>query len=306
MQPDPVRRRLLPLATAVACAACLPVEAVASPLSGSISLGAEYDSNVSLDEGDINSHLGDAAVTLGANVDLRVIDTKPLRLRLGYGFDLTTHQDLEDFDLEIHQLTASASLRAGKASLGMDYRYAHVRLDRDGFLDLHFVSPSISGFVSKNGFARLGATYTRKAYRTSTKLDANTLQLTADFYRFFSKRKGYVALGIRHDAENAGGPEFDYRANQASVRAQIPFRAIKTAIRLQLSYAYGERDYRNVTPSIGERRREKRSTYGISLDAALTKRLSFRPALRFVDRQSNVPAFDYREHTVTTELRYKF
>jgi hypothetical protein len=31
----------------------------------------------------------------------------------------------------------------------------------------------------------------------------------------------------------------------------------------------------------------------------------FKPALRYVDRQSNVPIFNYREHRVSAMLQYK-
>jgi hypothetical protein len=301
-----IDRRALPALALFLVGATLPLScAIASPLSGSLALGAEYDSNVSIDETDINAHQGDAAALVAASVGITAVDSKSVRLDLGYSYDGTFRQDIKDYDLDIHQGTASLAVKRGKVTFGMDYRFAHVRLDGDSFLNLQVVAPSVSSFLTRNLYARAGYSRMKKAYRTSVSLDAKTQVMTLDIYRFFARRKGYVALGLRHDDENASGPEYDYHALQASARALIPFRVAGAPMKLRLSYAYGERDYSGITPSINAERSEKRSTFGAGLDIPITRRLMFKPALRYVDRQSNVPIFNYREHRVSAMLQYK-
>lgn len=299
------RRALQALALFLMGAAVPLSGAEASPLSGSLALGAEYDSNVSIDETDINSRRGDAAALVSASVDIKAVDSKAITLNLGYSYDGTFRQDIKTYDLDIHQGMASLAVKHGKATFGLAYRFAHVRLDGDSFLNLQVASPSVSAFLTKSFYVRAGYTYMKKAYRTSTALDAKTQYLSLDAYRFFDRRKGYIALGLRRDDENATGPEYDYQAWQASARALIPFRVAKAPMKLRLSYSYGERNYSGITPSINAERSEKRSTIGVGLDVPITRHLTFKPAFSYVDRQSNVPLFDYREHRISATLQYK-
>ncbi len=255
---------------------------------------------------DINARQGDAAALVSADVDFKAIASKSLTLNLGYSYDGTFRQDIKDYDLDIHQARAGLAVKSGKASLNLDYRFAHIRLDGGSFLNLSHVSPSVSGFVSDKAYIRLGYSAMKKAYRTSEALDSETVTMSFDFYRLFGGRKGYIAVGLRQDHENATGPEYDYRARQANLRAMVSARLVGAPMKLRLSYAYGERDYKNETPAIGERREEKRSTYGVALDAPLTRRLTFKPSFRHIDRRSNLPLFDYREHTLAAVLHYRF
>ena len=195
--------------------------------------------------------------------------------------------------------------RFGKVTVATDYQYSHILLDNNSYLDMHMVSPSISGFAGDRLFLRAAYTYLRKGFVTSANLDANTDMAAFDAYRFFAKRKGYIAIGLRYEDENAAGPQYDYRGLQGTVKAQIPFRLLKSNARAKLSYSYGERNYRSITPSIGVERFEKRSTWNIGFELPLSKVLTFKPSLRFVDRDSNNPIYDYREHMITGMLSYK-
>ena len=298
------RQKLLALA-AIFVSIILPVTgAQASPLSGSLSIGAEFDSNVSVDEAEINARQGDAAALFSAKLDWKAFDSKSVRLNVGYSYEGTQRHELKSYDLDIHQAAVGLSVKRGKTLFNIDRKFAHIRLDGTEFLNLNYLSPSVSGSISNDVYARLGYSYMRKAYMTSDQLDAETQTVFFDLYRSFNRKKGYVAVGLRQDHENATGPEYDYHAWQASVRAMVPASLVGASIKIRLSYAYGERAYKIETASIGERREEKRSTYGIALDAPLSMRLIFKPTFRYVDRTSNVPLFDYREHTVAGVLQY--
>lgn len=282
-----------------------PSAEAADRYSATISLGAQYDSNVSVDDADISARKGDQAGLISANLRATLVDTKDVTLRVGYDFDETLYRDITDYDLEIHTASAGASWRLGKVNLGGDYQYSHILLDRDSYLDMHMASPSISGFATNRLFLRAAYIYLNKRFKTYQTLDANTDMATLDAYRFFARRKGYIALGVRYEAENATGPEYDYHGLQGSVKAQIPFRLFKSNARAKLSYSYGERNYRNITPSIGKERFEKRSTWNLALEVPLNKAITLKPSFRYVDRDSNNPVYDYKEHVITGVLSYR-
>jgi hypothetical protein len=291
-------------ASLIAVSAAQPAIA-ADRYSATISAGMQYDSNVSLDEADLNLRQGDEAGLLSLSLRATPIDTKDWTLRVGYDLDETYYDEITDYDLEIHTVTTGIARRFGKLTIAADYQYSHILLDNDRYLDMHIASPSVSGFATDRLFLRAAYTYMRKGFATSANLDANTDMAAFDAYRFFAKRKGYVAVGLRYEDENASGPQYDYRGLQGTVRAQIPFRLLKANARAKLSYSYGERNYRSITPFIGVERFEKRSTWNVGFELPLSKALTFKPSFRFVDRDSNHPIYDYKEHVITALLSYK-
>ncbi|MEZ5748595.1 MAG: surface lipoprotein assembly modifier [Caenibius sp.] len=296
------------MGTASLCAITMAQPASASdkpPVSLTLALGAQYDSNVAVDEAEINARKGDVAALAQVSAGYKLIDSKTLLLHAGYDFDQTSYADLGDYDLQVHRLSLGASLESGKTSFGGDYAFSHVLLGGDGYLDMHMLSPSITTFAGDKLLLRASYIYLDKAFLDSDRLDAHTHIGSVDAYRYFAGRKAYVAVGLRYDNEDAHAPELDYQGFQASARAQFPVSLAGIKAKARLGYSYAERDYRHVTPSIGEKRDESRHTVSASLDTPLGGGFSFKPQLRYMDRNSNLPSADYDEYVVSSTLSYK-
>jgi hypothetical protein len=277
-----------------------------SPLALTFGLGAQYDSNVIIDDADFNRRNGDGALLTSGTLSFAPLQTRKSSLRFAYTFDGVTNFKLPEVNLAIHGGSASASRRFGKVTLGLDYQFNHIVLGPRPYLDTHLVSPSLSILVTPRLLVRGAFFYQRKNFTSANRLDAHTKLIALDAYRFFSKRKGYIALGLRGDDESTTGAEFSYRAIQGSARVQVPLKVLGIDARIRASYAYSERSYRNETPSIAERRFEKRSTLTAGVDLPLGHDVTLKPQYRYVDRRSNVPAFNYRAHLASTMVTLKF
>lgn len=282
-----------------------PAPRPTAPLAITLGVGAQYQSNVAVDEADFNVRQGDQGLLLSASARFTPLATRKTSISIGYAFDDTINRDLTDFNLAIHGISASATHRIGKVTFAADGQFTRVVLGNRRYLDIAMASPSVSAFVTPRLFLRGALTWLRKDFTTVDRLDAETLVASADAYRFFAKRKGYVAIGVRGDDESASDRAFSFRAIQGSVRAQLPLRIAATDIKARLSYAWQLRDYRAPTLSIGANRHENRSTITGSLDIGVAKGLTLRPQVRFVDRRSNVAIYRYKEHTVSTMLVWK-
>lgn len=306
--PNSFGRGALPgLACGVALAAASPVHAADDlTIDARLAAGAEYDSNVAVDEADINTRRGDEALTLSGSAQLAYTAAKGLKFELGYDFDQSLHQEETDFDLQVHGLSASASLTRGTTNVSLDTRYRHALLGGENYLDLFVVSPSVTTRLAKRLALRIAFTAIFKEFVHSSRLDGSTVVAQLDAYRYFANRKGYLSLGLRYDSEDVAAPELDYSGVQASARLQFPLAPLGSRARLRLGYTYAERDYDAETPSIGRKRSEQRSTFTAALDLPLTERLTLKPNMRYVDRSSNLPLFDYREHVFATALEYRF
>ena len=226
-------------------------------------------------------------------------------LRFGYSYDDARNRDLTDYDIAVHGLSAGATRKLGRITAAVDYQFSHVLLGEHPYLDMHMVSPALSGFATRRLFVRAAVTYLRKDFKTTPQLNADTTLIGLDGYRFFARRKGYVAAGLRIDDEIAQAPSFSYGAFQASLRAQVPFRLLGRDAKARLGYAWQERQYRDPTPSIGTARHETRSTVTAGLDWPVTRALTWRSQLRYIDRHSNVAIYDYRERMASTMLVWK-
>lgn len=275
------------------------------PFSATFALGAQYDSNVAVDDADINTRKGDLAALVQLSTNYNIIDSKNVQLRAGYDFDQTLYSDLGDFDLQLHRFALGASLDSGKTSFGADYAFSHVRLGGDGYLDMHMLSPSVTSFVADKLMIRASYIYLDKTFLDSDRLDARMHIGSVDAYRYFAGRKAYVAVGLRYDDEDAHAPELDYRGFQASARLMFPVSLAGLTAKARLNYSYAERDYRHVTTSIGEKRNERRHTAGLSLEVPLGGSFAFKPQLRYMDRNSNLLSADYKEYVVSSTLSYK-
>ena len=297
-----------------ACCCALALLATPSPslaqdfadLSAEVSFGAQYDSYVSIEASDITARRGDEALLVGASVGAEKQISSSLVATAGYDFSQTLHDQVSDFDLQTHSL--SGGLEFDRKRLGVDvaYRFNHVLLDQKPYLDIHAVTPAVSYRPWDRLLFRTSYTYLRKHFVTTERLDGETQYVTIDAWRAIAGRKGYVSIGGRYEKDNVTFAPRDYRGWQANGRIQYPFLFLNPEARGRISLSYSERDYAEADPAIGEIRREARSSISAILDTPFIDPLDLRATLRLTDRDSNVPAYDYREVLASILFSWEF
>jgi len=298
-------RGILRLILPAIAAAGFPAAAIANddkPFSLVLSAGAEHDSNVAVEQTDTVSLRGDALAVLEADAKYRLEPAQNLSLTAGYDFEQTLHAEFSAFDMQTHTLSLGLEQRLGATSLAADYSFMHILLGGSGFLDMHQISPSVSGFAAKAIYLRGSFTYTDKNFKTANAFDARNYQVGADAYYFMMHNKAYVSLTGRYEVEDTTGTELAYKGFQLGANLQVPVSSAK----VKLGYAYRQRLYDNVTVSIADRRHETRSVIKLSADVPLLGELSFKPEFRYIDRQSNYQPANYREYVETGAFSYRF
>lgn len=276
------------------------------PFSLALTAGAEYDSHLSVEAIDLERGVGDTAAVFAAQAEYKPLQGRAGEVALGYDFDQSLYSEHDDFDTQSHRLTAGGALRLGKARLGADYGFHHVRLDGDHLLDMHTISPSISGFVADKLLARTYYSYFDKDFADFDSRNAEAHSAGIAVNRFFMDSRGYVSLGVRYDTENAVDPALDYDGYLLSANLQLPLGLRDGRGRVNFGYTYRNRDYDNLTPSIDERRAEKRSVFRARSEVPLAGKLGLELEYRYTDRSSNFPSADYNEHKALVALNYRF
>lgn len=258
------------------------------------SLGAEYDSRITVEELDLQRSEGDVAAVFDAAFRYRPVETKRGELTFGYDFGQRSYLQLGDFDRQSHRFSADGKLDVGRARIGANYAFTHLRLGGNSFLNMHMVRPSIRIPLAKRTSATPYYRYLRKNFTRSEGRDADAHALGTTVIHRLGGRALLIA-GARYDRENAVNPELDFDGFELNGAVQWPLNLASTPGRVRMGYSYRKRDYDNVTASIGERRRENRSVFSALAEVPVMERTSFRTGLRYTIRDSNFPITDYNE-----------
>ena len=276
------------------------------PWSLSIKAGIQYDDNVTVDQTDVTTGIGDTAAVFEASAGYKLIDEKSGSLEVGYDFSQSLHQDLSSFDIQNHGLSVSGSIDADGLTIGGMYTFYHLLLGGHRFLDMHMLSPSVAAFVTPQLYLRASYIFFDKSFKTAPTRDATNHRPGVDAYYFFDDAKAFVSVGGHYEIENATGPEFDYNGYALVTSLQLPLEITQKPGKLKADYTYSKRNYSNVTPSIGVKRRENRSTFHAEADVPLIGGLSGIAEYQYIDRSSNLPSADYTENVITGSLKYDF
>lgn len=277
------------------------------PLSLYVEVGGEYDNNITIDDTDNNSAQGDAKLRFRARVGLDVYDQNDTSLTARYSFFQSLHEDLTDFDLQIHGFSVRGKTKVGRANLGTTYRYDNISLAGSKFQDVHTVRPDIGLLIARKTY--LTAFY---EFRTQSFNDPLLQERNADRHSLSSKV--YFLLGngrnitagytvSRHNAQNDA---FTFWGHTADTSLKLPLDSSDRPNVFRLRYRYRQRDFSAVTPSINAVRQDKRHTMRAILEMPLSESLEARAEYRYVHADSNLPIVDFESHTVRASIGWTF
>lgn len=288
----------------LACSAILvPTGAYAQDdFSVELEAGAFYDSQLVVDEIDLEQADGDVAFRLAADFEYQAIDTDAFDLEVGYDFGQSVYLDFDDFNLQSHVADISASTRVEGVRVGARYAFSHYRLGGDALFNMHTITPSISSFIADGVFARAFYTYNDKDFSAFDGRDASGNQVGASVFKFFNNNAGFVSLSGRWEDEDAVDPAFDYDGFVVGADLKIPFQNDRNGPFVQFGIDYRDRDYKAITPSIGEIRTEDRFRGEAELSIPIFNGFNAELGYRFTDRSSNLPSADYIENRVSAGM----
>ncbi len=267
-------------------------------------IGIEYDDNVTVPEIDATSERGDGAFVADLATSYRILDSERAALEAGYDFTQSLHFDLSDADLRSHGLWVDGAHAIGALDAGLGYRFGTSSLGGDGFLNLHEVRPRLDLPVRAGWTAEVAVAYLHKDFLDSRDRDRDAHHVSAGLQNFFQLPDGRIRAnaGLRFEAEDARGAEFDYLGFSLGGGLRVPFEW-RGEWSLDLAYRFRLRDYSNETPSIGKVRFDLGHGVGVGLMRRITRRVEAHLDYRFTGADSNLPSADYVDNTVGFALR---
>ncbi|MFT5710100.1 MAG: hypothetical protein ACI8QT_000790 [Halioglobus sp.] len=276
----------------------------AAQFGAEISIGGEYDDNVTVDEVDLSSSQGDYALNVSAKVEANTSLSKATDLDLSYNYSQSKYNEFSQVDRQTHILGSNFEVDMGKVNSGLSLFYIDSRLDGSKFLKLYRASPSLSGFVAKKWFARGAYVYSDKIIEERSQRDATSNAGEFDVYYFRRGLRSYFNVGIQYKDEDADAVEFDYIAANFKVRYVHRFHLFSKNSVLELAFRYEDRQYSSPTPSIEEKRSDERQRWRIDLEIPVIERGAIEFYGAYSDYSSNLPRADYTQKIIGTRFVY--
>lgn len=275
-------------------------------ISGAVSIGREYDSNVAIDELDQSSNKGDRATLLGADVALKQDVTEDTAASLSYGYSGVNYDNFDTLSRQTHMLGFNLSTDWSAATSGLNYFYIRALLDGEDFLTYQRISPSLSGFVSKRWFLRGAYVYGQKDVTSRQGRSAKNHGGEVDAYFFWQGLRRYINLGYSYRNEDSEAARFDYSGHQIKLRLVQRFDIFGELTTFELGMRYEVRDYSSPTPSISAERDDDRLRLKAELEIPLGSHLQWSVYTSYSDYSSNLPSADYQQTLVGTRIELSF
>ena len=129
-------------------------------LTWDIELGAGggYDSNVTVDEIDLTSAVGDQFFALNASLSATYLVEQAHTFTASYSISDKNYRDLDRFELRNQLASLGYRFKHNDVTYGVNYRVVDAELGGNGFLALQQFAPYVSGFLSDKQFLRVGYT----------------------------------------------------------------------------------------------------------------------------------------------------
>jgi hypothetical protein len=274
-------------------------------LSAELSIGGEYDGNVSVEEVDRASESGDYALTLEAGGAIEQRLSERAVVGFNYDYSQSNYRKFSEVDRQTHIVGSDFTWHFPDADAGLSAFYINSRLDGKEFLELWRVSPALSGFVARRWFLRGAYVYQDKTLADRDFRDAITDALEGDVYFFAQGLRRYFNLGYRIKDENARSAPLDYESWAVKLRYIQRLSVFSRLAKLELSWRYEDRDYSSVTPSIGEERSDERHRLGVDLEVPLKQRLFLQLYYQYADYASNLERVDYTQNLGGFRIVYR-
>lgn len=264
----------------------------------------EYDSNAKLDDGDLGK--GDARFIFGLSADVNLPKVKDIETRLGYSLYKDSYDDLDEFDLEGHTLSASFNRNLGeKMFCLLDYSFIYFYFNGDGYLQRHSIAPSFYWSHTDSFATFIRFSWDNNDYVQIDRLSGDTYTLSVrEFFYFGPDNKiGLYAQGVigYNKAVDVSEDFNNYRISLGGGTLLL------WKVSLSADLSFFNRRYKGIDDVENVSRRDNGWVFNAALSRPIYKEIvSARLYERYVRQRSSLRVRDYLDNVIGFELAAKF
>ncbi|MFT4577858.1 MAG: tetratricopeptide (TPR) repeat protein [Nitrospinales bacterium] len=253
----------------------------------------QYDDNVSIVEQDTISNEQDMSLNYDVGVGASLYSSKKASLEIGYDFSQSLWDKLPEFDYQAHSFNTSTSYSFENWDADLSYSYSYSFLDRSDFVATHNINPRISFIPIPNFYTFASYSFSKTNFISSNTRDGTNHSWSLSQFFFFLESKAYILVRYGLDLGDTEDPRFDLLGHSASAGLRLPG---PLKLKTTLNYSFNYSNYKNVTPSIGERRFDAKHTVQLSLSRSIIDALEVNINVKRVMSNSNLTSVDFTQN----------
>ncbi|KXI28195.1 surface lipoprotein assembly modifier [Paraglaciecola hydrolytica] len=166
-----------------------------------------------------------------------------LTSNVNYQYSRKDYQELNDYDLDIHQFGIDAQYDFSAVSVGLRHDLAKASLAGEGFLDLNISSVYLAKFINPELYVRGALNFKDKKFAQITQRDADNEGVNVSVFQFFQGGRTMLSGGLSVESEDAIDSQYDYDNWGINTKASHKFDMFGVANQVQLSWRYQASDY---------------------------------------------------------------
>jgi tetratricopeptide (TPR) repeat protein len=273
------------------------------PWNVSFSSGIEWNDNVTRIELDNISNQSDTSSIFEGSLDYHLLKKNKFTLDSSYNFYQSLFDDATEFDYQSHTGSLTGSYAFGAFDASLNYSYAYSFLDKRSFASIHTFSPGIAFSLHPLHYSAVNYRYEYRLFFSDPARDGPNHSIEFNNFLFFMEGKVLWSTGYRFSDDNTAAPQFDFggHATNTALKFEIPWES-----EVSFSYELNSRNYKNITQSIGEERKDDKQTFQVSYSKNLFTDYHFDFNYRHIEAKSNLESVDFTENSAFIGLGAHF
>ncbi len=276
-----------------------------NPLYLTLEVGAEYDDNITVDAVDITSQKGDSAALFDGSIAYDFVNENDTSFELGYGFSQSLYFDLSEFDLQIHSASLTASSEINDVDFSIAYLYNNISLGSESFLEMHSFQTSFTTLVGTKFLIIGGYEYQEQKFQQPLLLRRDGNRHSVNLKNYFLLGNGRtINVGYKLSRHNTLAAELVYWGHTFDIGFKLPVPVIDGA-KFKTRYRYLQKNYSNIDPTLGEKRRDKRHAFRAGFEVPVTTQFTASLQYEYTDSKSNLIDLNYDNHLISFSVGWE-
>ncbi len=276
-----------------------------NPLYLTLEVGAEYDDNITVDAVDITSQKGDSAALFDGSIAYDFVNGDNTSFEIGYGFSQSLYFDLSEFDLQIHSASLTTSSEINHVDFSITYLYNNISLGSESFLEMHSFQTSFTTLVGTKFLVIGGYEYQQQKFQQPLLLRRDGNRHSVNFKNYFLLGNGRtVNVGYKLSRHNTLAAELVYWGHTFDIGFKLPV-AVMDGAKFKTRYRYLQKNYSNIDPTLGEKRRDRRHAFRAGLEVPIATQFTASLQYEYTDSKSSLIDLNYDNHLISFSIGWQ-
>jgi tetratricopeptide (TPR) repeat protein len=288
------------------------------PWRFNVALGFDYDSNVTLQPGDVGaaqqvSGKGDVVFSQSGYLEYTPLTHGPYSLRTSYAFYQNFHPRISNFDLLSHTVAVTPVYNYQSGRVWVPFFFNYTDVESDKYYTAFDLNPAWLHLASPKVGVEIGGRLARKYYWFPLGIQEDDRSGRAfggslGLYYFLKNQQGYIQARFAYERDNTSGKNWDnsnYRFLLAALYPLTNRLKVNTFVEYLIA-PYSHRFFDGNPQDVNPKRFDNIFIFGALATYTIYKGLDFNVHYFLVKANSNINLYDYDRHIVGCQIGYNY